>query len=95
MSKVRDEIADKLWNLFASELINRLEKGEEHAGPDGSVTIVRPKSPTLAVIAKFLKDNDVGGTAAADDENDPAKKLSRLLTKARKELDEGEEEYLQ
>lgn len=95
MSKDRNAISDKLWNLFANELINRLEKGEEHAGPDGSVTIVRPKSPTLAVIAKFLKDNDVGGPGNPEDENDPARKLAELLKKADERLTGGEEEYLQ
>lgn len=92
--KVRDQIADKLWNLFAKELIDRLENGEEQAGPDGQVTTVRPRSPTLAVIAKFLKDNDVGGTAPAD-ADDPAQRLATLLKKAEAEMAEDEGEYLQ
>ena len=94
-STVRDKMADRLWHLFANELISRLEKGEEHAGPDGSVTVVRPRSPTLAVIAKFLKDNDVGGTGDADNPDDPARKLAALLKKAEREMSEGEEDYLQ
>lgn len=86
MSNVRDAIADKLWHLFANELVDRLENGEEKTTPDGSVIRTRPGSPTLAVIAKFLKDNDVGGPGNADDANDPAAKLARLLKKAEDEL---------
>lgn len=95
MSDERNTISDKLWHLFANELINRLENGEEHAGPNGEVTIVRPKPPTLAVVAKFLKDNDVGGPGNKDDKNDPAVKLSRLLKKAEQDLERGDEDYLQ
>lgn len=79
----RDTKSDILWNLFADELIDRMKNGEEVVGADGSIQTKKVGSPTLAVIAKFLKDNDVGGGG----EEDPASKLDTLLKQAQKDLD--------
>jgi hypothetical protein len=90
-SKERDRKADRLWNLFADDLIERMEKGEEAITEAGEVVRVKPKSPTLAVIAKFLKDNDVGPTGNADETG--KSKLDRLLAQAEKELSDGDHPF--
>lgn len=80
----KDTLVEQLWTLTVRELIDRLEKGEQEVTKDGEVVVIRPKASTLAVIAKFLKDNEI----KALPDNPETNKLADLLAKAGKELED-------
>lgn len=81
----KDTLVEQLWNLMVRDLIERLEQGEQEVTKDGEVVTVKAKASTLAVIAKFLKDNEI----KALPDNPETNKLAELLAKAGKELEEN------
>lgn len=80
----KDTLVEQLWTLTVRELIDRLENGEQEVTKDGEVVVIRPKASTLAVIAKFLKDNEI----KALPDNPETDRLAKLLEKAGKELED-------
>jgi hypothetical protein len=84
MASNKDKLVAQLWDLLVKDLIHRLEHGEEVVDKEGNTHTVKPGSATLAVIARFLKDNDVG-VLPGNAEND---KLAQLLAKATEDMDD-------
>jgi len=84
MSK-KDTLVEQLWDLLVRDLIDRLENGEQEVTKDGEVVNIKAKASTLAVIAKFLKDNEI----KALPDNPETDKLAKLLANAAAELEEA------
>lgn len=84
MASKKDTLVEQLWSLMVRELIDRLENGDQEVTKDGEVVTVKAKPAVLAVVAKFLKDNEI----KALPDNPETDKLAKLLEKAGRELEE-------
>lgn len=78
----RNDILSSLWQLTVDELIKQLKHGIQVANKDGEVETISPTPALLAVVIKFLKDNEI-------DLTDPAnanQKMADLLAAASKKV---------
>lgn len=74
----RNPLIDKLHELMVAELTSRLTDGEEKITGEGEVVKLAACPATLAVIAKFLKDNHVEVGAKNPKVNALAEHLSKV-----------------
>lgn len=63
-----NNIAARLHELTAKELLDILENGMEVVTKDGEVIRARPNAAMLNTIRQFLKDNGVGFADTPDDD---------------------------
>lgn len=81
-------LLDQLDALFIKELIKRLEKGEEFAkDAEGNLIATSVKPATLAVIAKYLKDNHMEKLP----DNPEAQRVHELLAQAMSDMEHNPE----
>lgn len=64
--KERNAILSSLWQLTVDELIKQLKHGIQVSNKDGEVETISPTPALLAVVIKFLKDNEIDITDPAN-----------------------------